>query len=155
MAGRWLVHDCLCYELIEELQRGNVDPCICVFLFVEITLTDPVVPQTVCRWMASLSDPAMKTTILRFFTFEVMNIHPMIYWGLLVVWCLMLVATFASIGSQAMSPLAKLFWSCVVLVPIVGLFLYLIFCLTRVDYSFMAFLRGSSGDVRQLNKKSV
>lgn len=92
----------------------------------------------------------MRETIIRFFTIQPLNEHPLIYWGLLVAWLILLGATMASIRVQPISLTMRWVWLVlVVLVPVVGMYLYLIRCLICADYSFMKFVFGPPAKAKE------
>lgn len=92
----------------------------------------------------------MFEVVLRLFTLQAISVHPMIYWGMGVVWVAMLLATWSSIKGLPVSAGRRWFWLLlVVLVPIVGLFLYLMRCLVTADYGFMKFLVGPPSHVKK------
>lgn len=80
----------------------------------------------------------MLQVILRFLTFNVVSEHPAVYWGLLVVWLMLLTAAISSIRSLEISTGAKVFWIALILaVPIFGLGIYALRCLLSADWSFL------------------
>jgi heme/copper-type cytochrome/quinol oxidase subunit 2 len=80
----------------------------------------------------------MRDVIIRFLTANAISEHPMIYWGIGAVWLAMLCNAFFSIRAQQIGLAAKWFWLIVAIaLPIIGLTVYLLWCLTRCDYSFM------------------
>ncbi|WP_166442973.1 PLDc N-terminal domain-containing protein [Phragmitibacter flavus] len=90
---------------------------------------------------------------MRFIEANAINDHPMIYWGIGTVWALMLFATFFSIRSQASSLWVRFIWLLlVVALPGIGLLLYLLWCLTRFDYSFLKFVVGPPRTVSSKGK---
>ncbi|MGV3659653.1 MAG: PLD nuclease N-terminal domain-containing protein [Prosthecobacter sp.] len=85
----------------------------------------------------------MRDTILRFFLIQPLNSHPMVLWGLAAVWLVLIFNCVHSLRQQAMSLPARWAWLLVIiLVPIAGMAAYLVYCLTKADYSFMKFLLG-------------
>lgn len=92
----------------------------------------------------------MKDVIFRFVYAEAITTHPMIYWGIAGAWIAMLIGAFLSIRQQMIGASGKWVWlMLIVLVPVGGLFLYLIWCLLRVDYSFLKFIVGPPGRLRR------
>jgi hypothetical protein len=80
----------------------------------------------------------MLQVVIRLLTFNVISEHPAIYWGLAVVWVILLVTAVASIRSLDLSRGGKIAWLLVVLVfPVLGLALYALRCLFRGDWSFL------------------
>ena len=80
----------------------------------------------------------MRGVITRFLNLQVMNFHPAVYWGLLIIWVILLVAAFSSLREIEMSLGAKIAWFLVILfVPIIGLALYAVRCLIRSDWTFL------------------
>lgn len=85
----------------------------------------------------------MRDVLIRFLTGNAINDHPMIYWGMGGAWLVMVVTTIFSIRSQPIRLIYRLIWMLLVLgVPVFGLLLYLLWCLTRFDYSLLRFLLG-------------
>ena len=80
----------------------------------------------------------MREILIRFLSFEALNLIPEIYFALAAIWILIVATTLASIFSQQIHLTAKLFWvAMVVALPIGGAFFYTIFCLFRADYSYL------------------
>jgi hypothetical protein len=80
----------------------------------------------------------MLQVILRFLTFNVVSEHPAVYWGLLVVWLLLVAAAISSLRSLEISTGAKVMWLILILaVPIFGLGIYAFRCLLLGDWSFL------------------
>ncbi len=85
----------------------------------------------------------MRETIVRFFLIQPLNEHPLVYWGILTVWLIMIGNCIASLRAQPMSLAAKWTWFLlIVLIPIIGMFFYLLLCLIKADYSFLKFILG-------------
>jgi uncharacterized membrane protein YhaH (DUF805 family) len=82
----------------------------------------------------------MQEIILRFLRLEAINDHPVIYIGLAVCWATLVIVTLFSIRAQRLSGAAMAVWTAVViLIPVAGLFCYLILCLFAADWSFASF----------------
>lgn len=80
----------------------------------------------------------MLQIVFRFLTFNVVSEHWAVYWGLLAVWIILLVAAFSSIRSLEISLGAKIGWILVTLfIPIAGLGIYALRCLISADWSFL------------------
>lgn len=80
----------------------------------------------------------MSQIVLRFFTFEVISEHPAAYWGLAVVWLLLLIASLSSLRSLEISLVAKIVWFLLIFfVPLAGLFVYALRCFVKGDWSFL------------------
>lgn len=78
----------------------------------------------------------MIQVILRFFRFNVVNDHPMVYWGLGFVWLLILIAAASSLRSLDISRSRKWAWFLLILlVPILGLAVYAISCLIGANWT--------------------
>lgn len=78
----------------------------------------------------------MRGIITRFFTMDVLNIHPAVYWGLALIWVILLVAAISSLRSLRESGKVKVFWLAIILlIPIVGMAIYCIRCLVKADWS--------------------
>lgn len=80
----------------------------------------------------------MLTVILRFLTFNVVSEHWAVYWGLLAVWIILLIAAFSSVRSLEISGIAKALWILfILLVPLFGLVIYALRCLVKGDWAFL------------------
>jgi len=80
----------------------------------------------------------MRDVITRFFTLEALNVTPEVYVGLLGLWVLVTLIGLASALSQPIHPAGRLFWALVIIaLPLLGLAVYCLFCLTRADYTFV------------------
>jgi hypothetical protein len=80
----------------------------------------------------------MSDVLTRFFALEALNVIPEVYVALAGIWLWILIVNFFSIAGQQIPPWAKLIWVLVVtLLPILGVFLYCLFCLLRADYSYL------------------
>jgi hypothetical protein len=80
----------------------------------------------------------MLQVAIRFLTFDVISEHPVVYWGLAVVWLILLLAAVSSLRSLEISFGAKTAWMLLILlVPLVGLGIYALRCLFLGDWSFL------------------
>lgn len=80
----------------------------------------------------------MSDVLTRFFALEALNVIPEVYVALAGIWLWILIVNFFSIASQEIPSWAKLFWLLVVTaLPVVGVFLYCLYCLSRADYSYL------------------
>jgi len=80
----------------------------------------------------------MQDVIVRFLTFQVVTVHPAAYWGLGLVWLLLLLAAFTSVRSLAIGTSAKVLWFLfILLAPVIGLTFYTLRCLFLGDWSFL------------------
>jgi hypothetical protein len=94
----------------------------------------------------------MIQTVIRFLSFNVMSTHPGVYWGLLLVWIILLVAAFSSVRSREMRASAKVVWMVIIfLVPLAGLACYAFWCLLRGDWSFLKPLMIPARTIRQIS----
>ena len=92
----------------------------------------------------------MFEVVLRLFTLQAISVHPMIYWGMGLVWITMLLAAWSSIKSLPVGAGVRWFWLLlVVCVPILGLFLYLMRCFICADYGFVKFMVGPPSHVKK------
>lgn len=81
----------------------------------------------------------MRAVVINFFRLEILNLHPMIYWGLGAVWLLLLISAFMSVRNQSMHTVAKFAWVLVILaLPILGLAAYAILCLFTANWQILA-----------------
>lgn len=81
----------------------------------------------------------MRQALINFLQFKIQNFIPEVVFALIVIWAVLVICALFSVVSQWMAVGWKLLWiGFIVAVPLVGLLLYCAFCLTRVDYSFMA-----------------
>lgn len=80
----------------------------------------------------------MERFISRFFSLEAVTIIPEVYWGLLAVFVLLLGVSVASVLSQPFGAGGKVLWIAVlVLLPLLGLWIYAARCVIFADYSFL------------------
>jgi len=80
----------------------------------------------------------MAEVVIRFLTFEVVTVHPMIYLGLAAVWLVLLITALMSVLSLRVGLLAKSLWMLLILtVPVIGLACYALRCLFRGDWSML------------------
>lgn len=92
----------------------------------------------------------MRDTVFRFFTIDPLNQHPLIYWGLAVVWLVLVGNCIASLKAQPISVAARWLWVILIIaLPIIGMALYLLRCLFKADYSFLKFIMGPPAKVRK------
>ena len=95
----------------------------------------------------------MRAVIIRFLTFNPVNEHWGVIAGLCAVWLVLLTATCFSLRSQPLSLKAKLTWMAIIVaVPIVGMALYALWCLTRGDWSFLKPLLSKPAPLRSPNR---
>ena len=80
----------------------------------------------------------MRAVFIRFFTLNAENVIPEIYLGMVAVYLILLTASLFSIKSLQASSKSKACWSViVVLVPVLGMFIYSLRCLVRADFKFL------------------
>jgi len=80
----------------------------------------------------------MRGVITRFLQLDVMNYHPAVPWGLLIIWAILLVAAFSSLRQTDLSFGARLAWFLLILlVPVGGLAIYALWSLLRADWTFL------------------
>lgn len=92
----------------------------------------------------------MKDAIMRFLAINPLNDHPMIYWGMIVVWLVLVLNCFFSIRSLRIGLGQRWAWFLLVLcVPVVGMLIYLVRCLLVADYSFLKFMLGPPQRAKQ------
>lgn len=78
----------------------------------------------------------MKEAAINFLQLKVHNMIDPLYWALVFAWIGLLVTSLASIWGRQMRGVAKLMWSAIILfLPLVGLYIYLFYCLFAADYS--------------------
>lgn len=87
----------------------------------------------------------MRDVLVRFLTLQPLNEHPIIPWGMLIVWVCLVGNCVASIRAQPWGFKARLAWLfAVVLIPVAGMAAYLSVCLVKADYTFLKFVLGPS-----------
>lgn len=92
----------------------------------------------------------MRETLFRFFTFEPMNPQPMVLWIMAGIWLLLVVNCITSLRHLTIGVGARWAWLLIiVLLPIVGMTLYLLRCIFRADYSFLKFVLGPPKKVQR------
>lgn len=81
----------------------------------------------------------MRAVVINFFHLEVLNLHPVVYWGLAAVWFLLLISAFMSVRSLPIPSGAKLVWSLIIVaIPIIGLAVYALRCLVSANWLILA-----------------
>lgn len=81
----------------------------------------------------------MLRVLIKFLTLQVENVHPFSYLGVAVVWILLLVSSISSLRSIEVSKPEKIAWFALILfLPILGLALYCLRCLSLADWSFLS-----------------
>jgi hypothetical protein len=95
---------------------------------------------------------AMRETLLRFITIQPLNDHDIIPWAIALVWLALILNCLASLRQQAITARARLLWVVgIVCAPIIGMAVYLIYCLIKADYSFLKFFLGSPSRLDKQN----
>ena len=80
----------------------------------------------------------MERFVSRLFSLEAVTIIPEVYWGLLAVFVVLLVASISSVMGQSIGGGAKVAWMAVLLLlPLLGLWIYALRCVVFADYSFL------------------
>lgn len=80
----------------------------------------------------------MRGVFIRFLKQDILSEHPMVYWGVVVIWLLLLIAALASLRTQSFGIGVKIVWILFLLgVPVIGLACYCLFCLIRGDWSLI------------------
>ena len=80
----------------------------------------------------------MTQALIRFLTFDVVSEHPAVYWGLAVVWVLLLVGAVSSLRTLEISFGGKFAWIFIIIfLPIFGLGIYAFHCLILGDWAFL------------------
>lgn len=96
----------------------------------------------------------MIPVVIRFFTFDVISEHPMVYWGLGVAWLFLLIAAFSSLRIQSLTTGKKFLWfAFILLLPVVGLACYCVYCLIRGNWSFLKTLFAQPRVVKTVQSK--
>jgi uncharacterized membrane protein len=92
----------------------------------------------------------MRGIVIHFLKQDILNLHPMIYWGLAAIWLLLLISAVVSVRSLEISTAAKAVWLLLILfVPVAGLALYAFRCLLKSNWEALAPLFHS----RKLNQQ--
>lgn len=77
----------------------------------------------------------MRFTLENLFRLDPQNMPPAVMWFVGALWILVAVICTTSISFQRTGRLLKVFWIFVVFsIPLVGVLLYCIFCLTKLDW---------------------
>lgn len=80
----------------------------------------------------------MRAAVFNFIKGDVLVDHPAVYWGLLVIWIVLITAAFLSLRQQAWGIAAKAIAFVFILgIPILGLSVYALICLFTADWSFL------------------
>lgn len=82
----------------------------------------------------------MKDALRNLLEMKPQNLDADVYISILVIWLMVLFATLWSIKSARLPGLLKFFWAVVVIaIPLVGVALYAVFSLTKLDYKLLNF----------------
>lgn len=94
----------------------------------------------------------MSSLVINILRFDILNMHPAVYWGLGVIWILMLVSAIMSVRSLPIFPGKKVAWIFVIVaIPILGLGIYALRCLFSANWDVLKpFFRS-----RQLERKAL
>ncbi len=93
----------------------------------------------------------MLQVVTRFLTLNVITEHPVVYWGLSVVWLILLIAAFSSLRSLEIPLGGKFVWFFVIFfLPPLGLGFYALRCLIKGDWSFLKPLLAPSRTARKI-----
>lgn len=93
----------------------------------------------------------MLTIVVRFLTFNVISTHPAVYWGLALVWLILLVASLSSLRSLEIPFGFKFAWfSFILCIPIIGLAVYASRCLLKGNWSFFNPIFASSKTAKKV-----
>jgi hypothetical protein len=77
----------------------------------------------------------MRAIVTNFLRLEILNHHPVVYWGLAAVWFLILVSAFMSVRSLSISTGVKSAWFMVIVaIPILGLAAYAFRCIASANW---------------------
>lgn len=80
----------------------------------------------------------MLDVFTRFLTFEVISTHPVVPWAIGTTFLLLILSSILSITSLNIGRFAKTMWGLlIILLPIIGLFIYSLRCLCRSDWSIL------------------
>lgn len=78
----------------------------------------------------------MREAVQNFLRLEVQNMIDPIYWAVVLAWLGLLITSLSSIWGRTLHTSLKVLWSAIVLfVPLVGLYIYLFYCLFTADRS--------------------
>lgn len=77
----------------------------------------------------------MSSLVINIFRFEILNMHPAVYWGLGAIWLMMLVSAIMSVRSLQISAGKQFVWILLLIaVPILGLAVYAFRCLFSANW---------------------
>ena len=83
----------------------------------------------------------MIRTILNWLKLDAQNLIVEVWWALLLLWVVLIVVAIFDVSTNTITGTTKFVWiSAIVLLPMIGLFAYCVFCLTRADYHMLEFL---------------
>ena len=101
----------------------------------------------------------MRALFVRWLNLDAQNFIPEVWAAVGVLWVLLVVFAIMSIRSQSMTARSKILWGLfVIAVPFVGLFIYCVYCLARVDYymfEFLLFRRRKRGVKQHRTKRAT
>ena len=83
----------------------------------------------------------MIRTFTNWLRLDAQNLITEVWWAMAILWVALIVLGLLSVRSQNLTAGSKLMWvAAIICLPLIGLFVYCIFCLTRVDYYMIDFL---------------
>ncbi len=101
----------------------------------------------------------MIRTFTNWLRLDAQNLITEVWWAVLILWIALVTLGILSVRTQSLTFGAKLVWiAAIVALPLLGLFAYCTFCLTRVDYHMIDFLfqrrRGSQKKLPALSPQT-
>ena len=94
----------------------------------------------------------MIRTFTNWLRLDAQNLIAEVWWAVLLLWVALVIFGIMSVASQNMEGGSKAIWIGVIIaLPLVGLFAYCVFCLTRVDYYMLDFLFRRKKNTPQLS----
>jgi len=82
---------------------------------------------------------SMRGIVIHFLQQDILNLHPMVYWGLAAIWLLLLISAVISVRTLEIPVAAKVVWLLLIfLAPVAGLALYALRCLFKSNWQALA-----------------
>lgn len=83
----------------------------------------------------------MIRTFSNWLRLDAQNFIAEVWYAALILWIALVILGILSVGTHTLTKKSKIIWIAVIVaLPLVGLFAYCIFCLTRVEYHMLEFL---------------
>ena len=83
----------------------------------------------------------MRNIVINFLSLDIKSVHPVVFWGLAIIWVLVLVSAFMSVRSLPTKTLVKVVWFVLIIaIPVLGLGIYALRCLVSANWQMFKLL---------------